>query len=107
MFDEPKNDMLTLYGVNDTNAIFEGVCVVTDVENGEKLIEKKVCIKPHTSNSFAEIPYVEEQKCYHIAWESVDLKGENHYYNNMPEIDYQKYLSQLRKIGFVGELEEI
>jgi beta-mannosidase len=106
IFDEPKNETLTLYGVNDTDMPFEGVCVVTDVENDEKLIEKKVCIQPHTSSSFAEIPYMEEQKCYHIAWEGVDLKGENHYYNNMPAIDYQKYLSQLRKIGFVGELEE-
>ena len=108
MFDEPVNEAWSVYGVNDTNETFDGICKITNVDSGETVYEEKVFVGPNESVEITKIPYSREQKCYHISWTSSGgVTGENHYYANMPNLKYEKYFNEMRKIGFIGELEEI
>jgi beta-mannosidase len=108
MFDEPINEAWSVYGVNDTNEAFDGICKITNVDSGETVYEEKVFVGPNESVEITKIPYSREQKCYHISWTSNGgVTGENHYYANMPNLKYEKYFYAMKKIGFVGELEEI
>jgi len=108
MFDEPIEGKCALYGVNDTDSSFEGSCVVVDVENGQKLFEQEVMILAGGKVCLGAIYVGMAQKCYHISWMNNDgVKGENHYYSNMPNLNHEKYLGEMRKLGYIGELEEM
>ena len=107
MFDEPIEGECGLYGVNDTLEDFDGVCVVTDVESGKACFEKRVRVPSGTSVMVGKVRVGDRQICYHITWKKQGaIIGENHYYANMPNLDYLSYMSQMQRISFIGELEE-
>ncbi len=106
--DEPENEHWIIYGINDTNYSFGGICTVTDVESGKIVFEKKILVQEHTTVPVGEIPIHDEQKCYLISWESTNgITGKNHYYTNMPRLNHEKYIKNLQRIGFVGDLESL
>ena len=108
MFDVPIDAKCGLYGVNDTIYPFEGTCAVVDVETEQKIFEEKVVIPAGRRVQVGEVFVGTTQKCYYITWvNDKGVRSENHYYSNMPKLNYEKYLTEMRQLGFVGELEDL
>ena len=77
------------------------------VESGKACFEKRVRVPSGTSVMVGKVRVGDRQICYHITWKKQGaIIGENHYYANMPNLDYLSYMSQMQQISFIDELEE-
>ncbi len=100
MVDEPTNGISAVVGVNDTQFDFVGTLVVRNVDNNQIVIKKTVKVAANNTLVVGELPS-DKQICYHIQWQSESCQGENHYYAGMPNIDSDKYITAMEKIGFI------
>lgn len=102
MFGE-LDEKLPLYVVNDTLEDMDIRYTVTDLRTGEVVLSGECTAKNHYSQEIDSIPEWRVKKTFYlIEWETKDgsVKGKNHYYALMPEIDYEEYLGFMKKAGF-------
>ena len=100
MFDEPTCQGLRLVGVNDLQTPMHLQYKVIRIEDSpEQMLNGEVVLQP---NSSTEIDFLkiqpDEQAFYLIEWDG-DAAGRNHYYTNLLNIDYHKYLLALTQCG--------
>lgn len=100
MFDEPKDGMCVLYGVNDLGSGCDVEYTVTDVLSGEKVLGGKAHIPHDSSVQIGSMPVGGEKVFYLIEWKKDGETYRNHYFTNIIDIDYSKYMSALEKCGF-------
>lgn len=101
MFDEPVENKLTLFGVNDR---FEKKTLTYKVENlytGQMVLQGEARLDSEASTEIACLNIPENDKSfYFIEWEYDGVIGTNHYFTNVIDIDYDKYMSALEKCGY-------
>ena len=100
MFDEPTCQGLRLVGVNDLQTPMHLQYKVIRIEaSPELMLNGEVVLQPDSST---EIDFLkiqpDEQVFYLIEWDG-DAAGRNHYYTNLLNIDYHKYLLALTQCG--------
>ena len=106
IFDEPKAGQLPLYVVNDLKQDKKVRFSVTDVTTGEKLIESTVTAKADSVTAVWNKDMIEGEKHFYIIeWEFDGVKGKNHYFTNIIDIDYESYKDAMQKVGFWEEFE--
>lgn len=102
MFDEPdKNNMITMYAVNECgyDRIIE--YKITEIYSGEITANGKIKAKSDLSVPVINLSVEDdEQKFYLIEWTDGENTYKNHYCTNLINIDYKKYLSAAKKCGF-------
>jgi hypothetical protein len=103
MFDEPENGKIRLVGVNDMPkdaAVKYTVKRVTDAAEDPVVMCGQVHISAASSVGIDLLPIEEgEKEFYLIEWEYEGQMYKNHYFTNIINIDYQKYMNALRKCG--------
>ena len=103
MFDEPENGKIRLVGVNDLTKDAEIKYTVKKVTNATEdpvVMCGQVCVSADSSVGIDLLPIEEgEKEFYLIEWEYEGQLYKNHYFTNIIDIDYQKYMSALKKCG--------
>lgn len=102
MFDEPENNVISLYAANDTLDNKMLSYKVTNLTDGVVVAQGGACAFANASTKINKIKIEEnEKKFYYIEWTLADgTKGENHYFTNIIDIDYDAYMTCLKKCGF-------
>ena len=103
MFDEPDADgKITLYAVNDSMEDVKLSFAVTEMAGEKRLCEGEVPVPRGKSVPAAVLDNPAEQVCLLAEWQGGEqLSGKNHYYANMPGIDYATYRAQLERCEFL------
>ena len=103
MFDEPENGKIRLVGVNDLpkDAVVKyTVKKVTDAAEDPVVMYGQAHISADSSVGIDLLPIEEgEKEFYLIEWEYEGRMYKNHYFTNIINIDYQKYMNALKKYG--------
>ncbi|MGN0478332.1 MAG: glycoside hydrolase family 2 protein [Hominenteromicrobium sp.] len=104
MFDEPESGSIRLVGVNDLPQDAAVTYRVTRVAEGdgadETVLSGHAVLAADTSAVIGSLPVAdEEQEFYRIEWQKDGRCFQNHYFTNILNIDYKKYLNALRKCG--------
>lgn len=98
MFDEPKDGSVCLVGVNDFPQKKE---IHYHVRRGDKIFMEGTEVIP--SDSAITLGNLEiedgEKAFYLIEWEMDGETFKNHYYTNIIDINYQEYMSELKRYG--------
>ncbi len=100
MFDEPKDDLLPLYAVNDTGKDVRLSYRVTDITAGETITAGEYTAPADRSIRIWDKPYTKgEQHFYLIEWDGIH-KGRNHYMTGLLHIDLKAYKQAMAACGF-------
>ncbi len=99
MFDEPKDGMLDLYTVNDTQAPVSLTYEVIDLLTDTTVARGSIRAEPDSSCKTDSIPTAEEERMLLIRW-SGDERGDNHYTTCTKGANYATYYAQLQKAGY-------
>lgn len=97
MFAEPENGILPLFGVNDTKEKAELSYKVTRLSDGKTLLSGKAILEPDSALKIATLEADNEKEFYLIEWEKDGKKYMNHYFTNIIDIDYEKYIEAVKK----------
>ena len=101
MVDEPKDNVLNLYGVNDLPKDADTEYTVTNITTGKEVLHGVINLKTDTSSKIASITIKDGEQCFYLINWSIDGKTyQNHYYTNIINIDYQRYMNEMKKCGF-------
>lgn len=102
MFGEPVDNVISLYGVNDTIYDVDVSYKVTDViADGKVVLEGKSILTGDTSLLVNELTIDNNQKTFYlIEWEINGKSYKNHYFTNILDINYDTYMEAIRKCGF-------
>lgn len=101
MFDEPADNKITLYAVNDFTRDVEVNFSVTELYGKEKLACGTITAAAEQSVPAAYINVKNnEQKFYLIEWTADGKAYKNHYCTNLLNIDYKKYTAAIKAAGF-------
>jgi len=100
MFDEPSGNHLPLYAVNDSGSLRKIKYKVTCLTDNAVVACGEACVAAHSSVNIDSITIADgEKKFYHIEWEG-DFTGSNHYVTNIIDIDYNEYISNIKRCGY-------
>lgn len=103
MFDEPENGKIRLVGVNDLPKdadIKYTVKKVTNTTEDPVVMCGQVRVSADSSVGIDLLPIEDgEKEFYLIEWEHEGQMYKNHYFTNIINIDYQKYMNALKKYG--------
>lgn len=101
-FDEPEENVLKLYSLNDTTHDVEFTYKVTNLTDNKIVASGKNISISDTSSKIDSITIEpDEKKFYLIEWTLSDgTEGKNHYFTNIIGIDYDHYEECLKKSGF-------
>ena len=97
MFDEPVDGRLTLYAVNDTRSAKVFTYAVEDDE-GNVIASGTSAAGSDESVPVCSIPEPSEKRYFIIRWNDGEREGKNHYFANMPGIDFTYYRGLLGKL---------
>ena len=101
MFDEPEGNVISLYGVNDLPRSVETEYRVINISENKEVLRKKVFLGADTSAKVGEIAIKDgEQSCCLIKWSVDGREYKNHYYTNIIDIDYGRYMKEIAQCGF-------
>ena len=101
MFDEPVDNVLSLFAVNDNTTDKKVTYSVTNVTTGETLANGNIASPADSSTVAVKIPLPTVASFLHITWETEDgIKGENHFMTETLGISYDDYISAIKKVGF-------
>ena len=102
MFDEPKNDKISLYAVNEFPKSQKVAYTVTDLTENTVVKEGKAIAEKESSVCICDMPIKPDEKhFYFIEWEINGKRYSNHYMTNIREIDYKRYIEYLEKSGYL------
>lgn len=109
MFDEPEDGKISLMGVNDlpedvqiTYSVrrISGTAETVDAVDSTVLLSGKLTLAKDIAVKIDELPIAQdEQEFYLIEWEINGHSYRNHYFTNIIDIDYRKYMEALKKCG--------
>lgn len=106
IFDEPENNVLPLYAVNDLQEDKEVKFRVTDLTADKSAASGTVTAKADSVTPVLQIETdCEKKHFYLIEWECGSETGKNHFFTNIIDIDYSEYISCMKKAGFYEEFE--
>ncbi len=106
IFAEPEDGMLPLRVVNDLQEDKKVNFKVTDLTNDEVLIDSTVLAKADSVTPIWNKDMIEgEKRFYLIEWELDGVRYKNHYFTNIIDIDYDYYVSCMKKADFWNEFE--
>ena len=98
MFDEPANGKIALVGVNEYLSDSKVSYTVTDVENDKIVLKGESDIKADCATVIDELEIApDEKKFYLISWIKDGVEYKNHYFTNILDIDYGKYMECICK----------
>ena len=98
MFDEPANGKIALVGVNEYLSDSKASYTVTDVENDKIVLKGESDIKADCATVIDELEIApDEKKFYLISWIKDGVEYKNHYFTNILDIDYGKYMECICK----------
>lgn len=110
MFDEPVENRIALFGVNDLprkHQISYTVKKVLPDAESEVVMSGQAELKADSSIEIGKLAIGENEKCFYlIEWELDGKAYKNHYFTNIIEIDYAGYRKALQKCG-MDEFEGI
>ena len=107
MFDEPENGKIALIGANDlpedkiVKYTVKRISVVESNETEDTLaLYGQAHLNADQTMQIDLLPIAEDEKeFYLIEWEMDGQKYRNHYFTNIIDIDYRKYMAALKKCG--------
>ena len=100
MFDEPQNEVISLYAVNDLNDDKTFDYKITDLTSGLVKASGKGSAASGTSSKIFKMNIeADEKHFYFIEWNCNGSRGVNHYMTNIERINYREYLKYLEKTG--------
>lgn len=102
MFDEPENGKIKLMGINDLPEDITVKYTVKriGVEKDEELLSGQVTLNADSAAQVDLLAIEEgEKNFYLIEWKYHDKECKNHYFTNIIDIDYRKYLNAIQKCG--------
>lgn len=110
MFDEPVENRIALFGVNDLprdHKISYTVKKVLPDAVAKVVMSGQAELKADSSIEIGKLAIGENEKCFYlIEWELDGKAYKNHYFTNIIEIDYAGYRKALQKCG-MDEFEGI
>ncbi len=102
MFDEPENGKVSLMGVNDLPkevSLSYSVMKLSETEE-ETVLSGQAVLSADSGAEVAVLPIAEGEKAFYlITWEMDGQSYKNHYFTNLIDIDYRKYLDALKRCG--------
>lgn len=101
MFDEPKGNVLDLYGVNDLPEDTYAEYTVTNITEDKELLRGEIPLKANASSKIGSISIKDGEQCFYlIKWTVNSNEYKNHYYTNIINIDYNRYMEEMKKCEF-------
>ena len=106
MFDEPDADgNISLYGVCDLQDAHKVSYRVLHMPSGKSLLQGSVTLNANSSATIGKLDVSDLKKEFLLIEWALDSDGYNktylnHYYTDMPNIDYKKYIEALNAAGF-------
>ena len=103
MFDEPEENMIALFGVNDLPRDCRLHFTVKKVLPGaepEVVLTGQAALKADSSVEIGKLAISEGEKCFYlIEWELNGKTYKNHYFTYIIDIDYAGYVNALEQCG--------
>ena len=101
MFSE-DNGHITLFGVNDTDTVKTVKYSIKNIYEDKVVLEGNVTLKNYFSQKIKDIKIPKNDKSfYYIQWVDSDgNKGSNHFHTDIKQIDFEKYITALNKVGY-------
>lgn len=101
MFDEPKDNILELYGVNDLPEDAYAEYTVTNITEDKEVLHGEILLKADVSSKIGSISIKDGEQCFYlIKWIVNGKEYKNHYYTNIINIDYNRYMEEMKKCRF-------
>lgn len=106
-FDEPRDGMICLYGINDTVGAVQVSGTVRNMTDGRKVASVTACLPAEKSTALIHVPVSAEEKAFLLmTWTVTDSagnvsEGSNHYFTNLIDIDFEAYTNALRAAGMM------
>lgn len=101
MFDEPSNNIILLYAVNDLPYDADAEYSVINLSADKLVLSGNIHIPADMSVKADELTINDGEKSFYLIEWKIDGKVyKNHYFTNIIDIDYKEYLSQIQKCGF-------
>ena len=100
IFDEPVNNRLTLVGVNDFTYPVSLNYTVKKLSEDRVVLSGKAKIAAESSERICILDIEpDEKEFYLIEWKIGEKTYKNHYFTNIIDIDYKKYITALKNCG--------
>lgn len=102
MFDEPENGKMRLVGVNDLPEDITVKYIVKKIgsDKDDRLLEGYILLKADSAMEIDALKLKEgEKNFYLIEWQYNGKNCKNHFFTNIIDIDYRKYLNAIQKCG--------
>lgn len=101
MFDEPLQDKITMYAVNDLPEDKLFTYKITDLTSGKIISEGEGRADADSSATVLSFGIEKAEKHFYlIEWVCEGEKYQNHYMTNIKNIDYSEYMCYIKKVGF-------
>lgn len=101
MFDEPKENHITLYGVNDFTHDVDAEFTVTNITKNREVMHGSVHLKADSSAIVGTLEIKGDEKSFYlIKWITDGTRHMNHYCTNLKDIDYRIYMKEIKECGF-------
>lgn len=102
MFGEPdEQNIMTLWGVNDTQNNVEIKYAVTELDGDVAYHTGTAVLPANSSIKLWDMPYASgSQKFLLISWHG-DAEGANHHMTGMPGLNLEKYTELARRAGYI------
>ena len=98
MFDEPKDNEIALFGVNDLPENKEVSYEVCEILNNKVVLSGKSVINADKSQKIGSLKLAENEKTFYlIKWNMDGKEYKNHYFTNIKDVDYNNYIEALKK----------
>lgn len=98
---EECNGTTGLFGVNDTLNDETIVYTIKNIYTDELITRGKIKLKSFSSVKIQELQIAKEDKSfYYIEWHGENFVGTNHFHTNLRNIDYEKYMSAIKKVKY-------
>lgn len=98
MFDEPKDGLLSLHAVNDTQET-KHIAYIVENDAGEIVLSGETSVPADRSVMIAQMPATDEKRYYIIRWGDESTVGMNHYFANVRDIDFAYYKTLIEKLN--------
>ena len=100
MFDEPKGNTLDFYGVNDLPEASYAEYTVTNITDDKEVLRGEILLNADSSSKIGSISIKDGEQCFYlIKWTVSGKEYKNHYYTNIINIDYNRYMKEMKKCG--------
>lgn len=101
MFDEPKMGYIDFYGVNDLPYDADAEYSVINITENKEVMHGFAHLNADSSSKFGELKIKDNEKSFYLIKWIIDGKEyKNHYYTNIIDIDYNRYMKEIESCNF-------